>query len=87
MCAREYSSNVPQISNAGIANALLQLLGDLFPLGFRRRHPLDKSLNVVRKIVVPVHGKSVGNGAPTVLDLATRFHKFALTGFDAGVAR
>jgi hypothetical protein len=75
-----------KVSNSGIANVLLQLAGDLFPLGFRGRHPLDKSSDVVRKVVVPVLGKHIGNEAPTILNLATRVHKFSLTGFDEGVA-
>jgi len=36
---------VPQISNAGIANALLQLLGDLFPLGFRDSRATHASIS------------------------------------------
>jgi hypothetical protein len=42
--------------------------------------------NVVGKIVVTVFRKQAGNGAPTILDLASCFCKRASTGFDGSVA-
>jgi hypothetical protein len=54
--ACEHSSSELQVLNAESANVSLQPVGDLFPLGFRGRHPLDKSSNVVRKIIaVPLN--------------------------------
>src|SRR5258708_38823980 len=61
-------------------------IAKLFSFGPDRRHPIDKSLHVTRKIVVTVFGEQVGYGAPTVLGLAPCFYKRASTGFDAGVA-
>jgi len=40
-----------------IAKALFQDVSDPFALRYRRRYLLDKSSNVVRKVVVPVLGK------------------------------
>lgn len=74
-----------RVADAGIANALLQLLSN--PLAFcpGRRHPLDKSFHVSGKIVVPVLGKYIGDRSPAAFNRFPCFHECMFAGFAADI--
>ena len=65
---------------------LAQLAAHGLLLCLRRRHAINESSHVIGKITVAVLSKQIGNGVPSVLDLAPSFHQRAFTGFGAGVA-
>lgn len=81
-----YLSSGVRVMNARITSALLQLVSNPLVFCLGHRHMIDESSNVAGKIVVTVFREEAGNGTPTVLYLAPRFYKGALTGFDARVA-
>src|SRR6266480_3332958 len=83
--AFERSSRGVLIADAGIANALLQLVSNPRALCLDRRHSIEKSSDVTGKISVTVFCKVIGESAPAPFNLAACFHKRAFAGFDTAV--